>query len=108
MEKEIKLCKISEVKPGKAKSFKIDQQEIAIVNLNSEFFALSNICPHQHTKIVNGTDAIIEAEKIICPMHGWTFEIKTGKPVYGSGRLKTFEVLIKNDEIWIKIEDEQT
>ena len=36
------------------------------------------------------------------------FEIKTGKPVYGSGRLKTFEVLIKNDEIWIKIEDEQT
>jgi nitrite reductase/ring-hydroxylating ferredoxin subunit len=105
MPKEIKLCKITDVK--RAKSFKIEEDfEIAIVNLNSNFFAISNICPHQHTRIVNGSEAIIEGENIICPMHGWTFEVKTGKPVYGSGRLKTFEVNIKNNEIWIKLDDD--
>jgi nitrite reductase/ring-hydroxylating ferredoxin subunit len=104
MPKEIKLCKITDVK--RAKSFKIEDFEIAIVNLNSNFFAISNICPHQHTRIVNGSEAIIEDENIICPMHGWTFEVKTGKPVYGSGRLKTFEVNIKNNEIWIKLDDD--
>ncbi|MEN3037787.1 MAG: Rieske (2Fe-2S) protein [Candidatus Kryptonium sp.] len=108
MPKEVKICKTSDIRPGKAKSFQIDNVEIAIINLNSKFFALSNICPHQHTKIVNSTDAIIEGENIICPMHGWTFEIKSGKPVYGSGKLKTFEIVLKNDEIWIKIEDEHT
>jgi nitrite reductase/ring-hydroxylating ferredoxin subunit len=107
MSKELKICKVSEIKTGKAKSFKIEEFEIAIVNLNSNFYAISNICPHQHTKIVNGSDAIIEGENIVCPMHGWSFEIKTGKPVYGSGRLKTFELKIKNDEIWLIIEDGQ-
>jgi len=107
MQKAVKLCKISELKQGKAKSFKIDDFDIALVNLNSKIYALSNICPHQHTRIVNGNDAIIEGENIVCPMHGWTFEIKTGKPVYGSGKLKIFEVEIKNDEIWVKIDDGQ-
>ena len=104
MPKEIKLCKITEVK--KARAFKIDDFEIALVNLNSNFFAISNICPHQHTRLVNGSEAIIEGGNIICPMHGWTFEIKTGKPVYGSGRLKTFKVAVENNEIRIKLEDE--
>ncbi|CUT03621.1 3-phenylpropionate/trans-cinnamate dioxygenase ferredoxin subunit [Candidatus Kryptobacter tengchongensis] len=108
MAREIKLCKISDIRSGKARSFKIDDLEIAVINLNSKFFALSNICPHQHTKVVNGSEAIVEGENIICPMHGWTFEIKTGKAIHGSGRLETFEVFLKNDEIWIKIEDEQT
>ncbi len=107
MSRAVKLCKISEIKQGKAKSFKIDDLEIALINLGSKFFALSNICPHQHTQIVNHTEAIIEGENIVCPMHGWTFEIKTGKPVYGSGRLKSFEVEIRNDEIWVKLDDEQ-
>lgn len=107
MSREIKLCKTSEIIQGQAKSFKINELEIAIVNLGSKFFALSNICPHQHTRIVNHTGAIIEGENIVCPMHGWTFEIRTGKPVYGSGRLKKFEVEIRNDEIWIKLDDEQ-
>ncbi len=107
MSQFIKLCKISDIKQGKAKSFIIDDLEIAIINLDSKFFALSNVCPHQHTRIVNNTEAIIEGENIVCPMHGWTFEIKTGKPVYGSGKLKCFEVEIRNDEIWIKLEDEQ-
>ncbi len=107
MLKEIKLCKVSDIKSGKAKAFKIDDFEIAVINLNSKFFALSNICPHQHTKIVNGSDAIIEGENIVCPMHGWTFEIKTGKPVYGSGQLKKFDIEVKNDEIWVKLSDGQ-
>jgi len=98
---KIKLCRPNEIPNGKAKSFNIDEGEVSVVNLNGKFFAVSNICPHQRARLVNGTGGIIEGENIICPMHGWTYNVKTGKPVYGEGKLKTYKIEISNGEIWL-------
>lgn len=98
---KVKLCSLSDIPVGKAKSFNIDGEEISVVNLGGKIFAVSNICPHQHARLVNGTGGIIEGETIICPMHGWSYDVKTGKPVYGEGKLKTYTIEISNGKIWL-------
>jgi nitrite reductase/ring-hydroxylating ferredoxin subunit len=65
---------------------------IVVFNVNGEFFALANRCPHQGGSLVQGhLVGLIEAsepgcyrysrrgEIIRCPWHGWEFDLRTGK-----------------------------
>ena len=65
---------------------------IVVFNVNGEFFALANRCPHQGGSLVNGRlVGLIESsepgcyrysrrgEIIRCPWHGWEFDLRTGK-----------------------------
>jgi nitrite reductase/ring-hydroxylating ferredoxin subunit len=35
-------------------------------------------------------------------MHAWSFDIRSGKAVVGSGRIRTFELRIVGNEVLIK------
>ena len=65
---------------------------IAVFNVNGEFFALANRCPHQGGNLIQGRlVGLIESsepgcyrysrrgEIIRCPWHGWEFDLRTGK-----------------------------
>jgi 3-phenylpropionate/trans-cinnamate dioxygenase ferredoxin subunit len=65
---------------------------IVVFNVNGEFFALANRCPHQGGSLVQGRlVGLIESsepgcyrysrrgEIIRCPWHGWEFDLRTGK-----------------------------
>ena len=65
---------------------------IVVFNVNGEFFALANRCPHQGGSLVQGRQVgLIESsepgcyrysrrgEIIRCPWHGWEFDLRTGK-----------------------------
>jgi 3-phenylpropionate/trans-cinnamate dioxygenase ferredoxin subunit len=65
---------------------------IVVFNVNGEFFALANRCPHQGGSLAQGhLVGLIEAsepgcyrysrrgEIIRCPWHGWEFDLRTGK-----------------------------
>lgn len=95
------LCKVSELTDRQGKRFIVDDTEIALFKVDNEVYALSNICPHQHTALIY--DGFIEEECVVCPAHGWTFDLKTGKLKTGSTRLTTFPVLIKDDNIFVKV-----
>ena len=38
---------------------------------------MSNICPHQQTRLIY--DGFVEDEFVVCPAHGWKFNLGTGK-----------------------------
>jgi NAD(P)H-dependent nitrite reductase small subunit len=96
-----KLCNISELSDRKGKRFIIDETEVALFKVDNEIYALSNICPHQHSALIY--DGFIEDDCVVCPAHGWMFELKTGKLKTGKSRLENYPLLIKDDEIYIKI-----
>jgi len=93
-----KVCRVSELKENQGKRFLINDVDIAVFKVNQEIFILSNTCPHQHTTIIY--DGIIEDGCIVCPAHGWMFNLKTGKQPTGARGLDTFPVKIINDEVF--------
>ena len=93
-----KVCRVSELKENQGKRFLINDVDIAVFKVNQEIFILSNTCPHQHTTIIY--DGIIEDGCIVCPAHGWMFNLKTGKQPTGARGLDTFLVKIIDDEVF--------
>jgi len=93
-----KVCKVSELKENQGKRFLINDVDIAVFKVNEEIFILNNTCPHQHTTIIY--DGIIEDSCVVCPAHGWMFNLKTGKQPTGARGLDSYPVKIINDEVF--------
>ena len=96
-----KICTNSSIKDREGKRFIIDDVEVAVFKVDGEIFALSNVCPHQHTKVIY--DGYIENGCVVCPVHGWMFNLKTGKMPSCNAGLDSFPVKIINDQVYVKV-----
>jgi nitrite reductase/ring-hydroxylating ferredoxin subunit len=54
----------------------IEGATVLLLRLGPTVFALDGICTHQGGLLVDGT---MEDERLICPLHGATYDIPTGK-----------------------------
>lgn len=97
----IKLCKVSDLIDRQGKRFIVDDTEVALFKIDDEIYALSNICPHQHTALIY--DGYIEDDCVVCPAHGWMFELKTGKLKNGNSVLTKFPVIVIDGEVCVKV-----
>ena len=86
------VASVDEIPPGTRKIIEIGDRSIGIFNVNGEFFALRNRCPHQGGPLCEGRLGFaIEAatpgeyrvsrpdEMLRCPWHGWEFDLRTGQ-----------------------------
>lgn len=94
-------CNYEELKEEEGKRFIIDDEEIALFKVKEKIYALNNFCPHQHAPLIY--DGFIENVKVVCPAHGWEFDLETGKMHTGGGGLKTYEVKIHEKKIFVKV-----
>lgn len=99
------LCSIEELKEYLGRRFLVNDVEIAVFKINNEVFAVSNICPHQQSHLIY--DGFIEDEFVICPAHGWKFNLRTGKKNTGSNGLQVYPVEIVDDKVYVKVLSKQ-
>ncbi|HTP13147.1 MAG TPA: Rieske 2Fe-2S domain-containing protein, partial [Bacteroidota bacterium] len=71
-----------------------------VVRVQGDIFAFENSCPHQHFSLLH--QGTLDRCTITCPMHGWTFEMRTGVSTNGNGRLTKAAVRVENGTVWIK------
>ncbi len=95
------VCDIDDLKENRGKKFLIDDEEIAVFYVNGKYFATSNMCPHQHARII--FDGFIEENKVICPAHGWEFDLETGKQPGGRKGLRVFETFVSEKKLFVKV-----
>jgi len=93
-----KVCRVSELSENQGKRFLINDVDIAVFKVNGEIFVLNNVCPHQHTSVIY--DGFIEDGCVVCPAHGWMFNLKTGKQPTGARGLDSYQVKIIDDEVF--------
>jgi len=83
---------VDEIEPGGKKIVEVGGRSIGIYNVNGEYFALLNRCPHQAGPLCDGLNygflksgAVGEyefsrpGEVVRCPWHGWEFDVRTGQ-----------------------------
>jgi NAD(P)H-dependent nitrite reductase small subunit len=101
-EKEFKkVCKTSDLSEGFGRRFMIDDVDVAIFKVDGEIYALSNICPHQKAAIIH--NGFLEDGKVVCPAHGWEFNLKDGCQHGGRRGLDSYEIKIENDDVFVKV-----
>lgn len=86
------VAPVREFPPGTRRLVTIAGRPIAIFNIDGEYFALLNRCPHQGASLCHGelTGFVSSPEPgqyaydrmgeiLRCPWHGWEFDVRTGQ-----------------------------
>lgn len=69
------VCGTTDVCVGESKAFEVGDKTIAIYNVEGEFFATDDMCPHEEASLAEG---FLEDHLIECPRHGSQFDLRTG------------------------------
>jgi 3-phenylpropionate/trans-cinnamate dioxygenase ferredoxin subunit len=100
----IRICKVEDIKPGKALRVKIGEEAIALVHTkDGRFRALADKCSHGEISLSEG---FVDNETIECWAHGAKFSLDTGAPLSlpAYEPVATYEVIVENDEVFIEID----
>lgn len=95
MSKKYQVCYADEIPAGRRLIVDIAGRSVGVFNINEEYFAVRNSCPHKGAPLCRGLlDAMVTGETpghfelqrngeiIRCPWHGWEFDVKTGQSVF--------------------------
>lgn len=101
---EFKAAKISDLLSKRGIPVQCGRQEVALFLINGQVVAVSNYCPHQHFSKLH--ESPLEGTVITCPMHGWSYDLATGKAVTGSGMLRMFPARVANGFVFVDVNDD--
>ena len=97
----IKVATKSEIAPGTSKRIEASGKEIALFNVDGNFFAIDETCPHRGGPLSEG---FVEEGVLTCPWHGWQFQLASGECLTDPGTCQTkYEVKVEGDDIFISI-----
>ena len=103
------IARVDEVPPGGRKIVEVAGRSIGVFNVNGEFFALRNRCPHQGGPLCAGRlFGVVQGtvpgeyrfsrpgELLRCPWHGWEFDVRTGQSWFDPARtrVRAYEVSV--------------
>jgi nitrite reductase/ring-hydroxylating ferredoxin subunit len=67
---------LTEIPPGSMRPVTLAGRELVICHTREGVYALDNICTHAHARMCEGR---LRATRIVCPLHGASFDIRDGK-----------------------------
>lgn len=111
------VASVDEIDIGDRVIVDVEGMEIAVFNVKGDFHGVANYCTHQGGPVcegpVYGTISVDEdgdmcfdrdGELIVCPWHGWSFDIETGEHISKSQYvLPTYDVVVRDESVYISM-----
>lgn len=98
----VKVASTSDLKPGENKIVNVNGTDVALFNVDSEFFAISNTCAHRGGPLGEG---FLENDVVTCPWHGWRFNVKTGvNPIMPTAKVPSYQVKVEGTDVLVSLE----
>lgn len=117
--KQVSVGKAADFPVGKFTIVQVDGREIGITQLkNGEFRAVRNHCPHKGAPVCKGfisgtmlpgeVGELVygrDGEILVCPWHGYEFDLNTGEQVYqeSEGKLLMYPAALKDGEVVVTL-----
>jgi nitrite reductase (NADH) small subunit len=83
-----------------AQEFTVGGHTLCVANVNDEYCALDNLCPHEGGPLGMG---YVEGTKVVCPWHGWQIDAKTGATEIDGPPVPVYELRIVGDDVLVKL-----
>lgn len=94
-ENEIRSAQIMEVN--------VAGRTLCLVMAKGTIFAVDNLCPHANSALSEGS---LDGDKIVCSLHGWEFELKTGLCEMGKEFiLERYPVKNINGSVYVRLNE---
>jgi len=124
--REVNIGSASEFSDPGRKIVGFEGFEVAVFRLDGEFFAWLNLCPHMGGPVCQGkmiakVEEIIAEDRtskgmafsktrmhIVCPWHGFEFDIRTGThPGNAKARLRRIKLAVTDGDVVIFVPEER-
>ncbi|HZI59383.1 MAG TPA: non-heme iron oxygenase ferredoxin subunit [Pyrinomonadaceae bacterium] len=99
-ERKVLVGAINDLRSGECARLELpDGDELAVFNVNGEYYATSNFCPHRGAPLSEG---VLCGHVIECGLHGWQFDVRTGECLTVTETIKTYSLKVENDVISVE------
>ena len=101
----VNLGRLAKIPRGEGRVFQIGGLPVAVFHArDGNVFATESTCPHKGGPLADG---LVGAEKVICPLHSFVFDLSNGQPAgNGCRALKTYPATVNEDgEILVGVEE---
>lgn len=100
------VASTDEVEPGTMKKVMLENVPVLLANIDGTYYAVDNTCTHKGGSLSRGT---LQGNNVVCPRHGATFDVTTGKAIPTGKKLqvhdlKSYPVIVQGSEILLGIE----
>jgi 3-phenylpropionate/trans-cinnamate dioxygenase ferredoxin subunit len=97
-----KAAQLGDVPPGRVKVVEVDEEDVALCNVDGQIYALANVCTHDDGPLGAG---YLLGDEIECPRHGARFNVRTGevKTLPAVIPLPTFPIRVEGDDILVDV-----
>jgi nitrite reductase/ring-hydroxylating ferredoxin subunit len=93
--------RVEDLQPGRCTTVALaDGNELAVYNVDGEFFATENSCPHHGAPLAEGR---LCGHVIECDWHGWQFDVRDGRCLTVSAPIDTYRVSVDDGLITIEV-----
>ena len=101
-----KIAATDEVVPGEAKQYTVEGRPVALCNVDGEFHAFEDMCTHQFAYLTEGG---LEGDRIKCPLHGATFDVRSGeaKSLPAVKPVPKHEVKVEDGNVYVALNPKQ-
>jgi nitrite reductase/ring-hydroxylating ferredoxin subunit len=117
----VRVADIDDLPAGEGTLVEADGVEVAVFNVDGEYYAVGNTCLHRGGPICKGktmtevaaedrgpTERIKEwytdVPTVSCPWHGWEYRLETGEHLGDSDlKLPTYDVSVEDDAVFVEV-----
>ena len=97
-----RIVEVEDLWSGEMRGLEMNGERILLVNLDDQIYAYADTCPHQKSRLSEGT---LTGKVIRCARHHWEFDVCTGSGVNPQNTcLKAFPARIDRQYIFVDID----
>jgi nitrite reductase (NADH) small subunit len=95
MASKVALGRLALLPPGEGRTFEVHGRRIAVFHTrDGGVYATQAECPHRQGPLADG---LVGGSVVICPLHEWKFDLKSGQVLSGDCALRTYPISESDD-----------
>ena len=97
------IVKASDIQSGTIKKVSANGKDIAVCNIDGQYFAVDDTCTHAGASLSEGK---LDCSRLVCGWHAAEFDCKTGKLMKLPAKirdLQKYEIITRDEDLVIKV-----
>ena len=95
----VRVAAADDMDDGELRHVKVGKSDIALARAGGDYYALSNVCRHAFAPL---SDGFLDGYALMCPWHGWRYDVRDGTTDHPDADVKTYEVAVRAGEVFVR------